>query len=130
MDLTRIDHVAITVTDLSRAAEWYEKVFRLEIVHKWKTTWMIGNDLIRLGLFLVSDGKPVPDLGKQIAIQHFAFHIDAVGFIGIQSFLKELGIEYEGPEDSGIAYSIFVNDPDGHQVEVTTYYGAGKSTSS
>lgn len=122
MNLSRIDHVAITVKELRRSADWYEKVLGLGMVNKWKTTWMVGNDLMRMGLFLASDGERVAGLEKKIAIQHFAFRTDALGFIAAQAQLKELEIEYEGPEDSGIAYSIFVYDPDGHQVEITTYY--------
>ena len=38
-----------------------------------------------------------------------------------QAELKELGISFDPPEDTGIAFSIFVLDPDGHQIELTTY---------
>jgi catechol-2,3-dioxygenase len=33
--------------------------------------------------------------------------------------LKRFG----SPEDTGIAFSIFFKDPDGIEVEITTYYG-------
>ena len=34
---------------------------------------------------------------------------------------QELQIPYEGPEDNGIATSLFLVDPDGHQLELTAY---------
>jgi hypothetical protein len=38
--------------------------------------------------------------------------------------LKELagkGVQVDGPEDTGIAYSAFLNDADGNLLEFTTY---------
>jgi len=32
------------------------------------------------------------------------------------------GITIDGPDDTGIAYSAFFNDPDGHLLELTTYH--------
>jgi len=60
------------------------------------------------------------------AFQHLAFHLPADGFIEAQIELANLGIEIDGPEDTGVAYSLFLNDPDGHLLELTTYYGTRK----
>jgi len=93
-----------------------------EIIHKWTTTWMVGKGSMRLGLFQRPTASPVDDLDNKIAITHVAFLTDAEGFERVQEKLKELGISFEGPDDSGIAYSIFFKDPDGHELEITTYH--------
>src|SRR5438093_1505595 len=117
MNLSRLDHVAVTVKDLSTSFSWYEKVFGFSLFHKWTTTWMVIYRDIRLGLFQRPAAPRIDDLDNKIAIQHFAFLTDPEGFDRAQELLRSLGVPFEGPEDSGIAKSIFVLDPDGHQVE-------------
>ncbi len=124
MDITIIDHVAINITDLNRSADWYARVMGYEIIHKWTTTWMVGKGSMRLGLFQRPTATPVDDLDNKIAITHVAFLTDAEGFERVQEKLKELGVPFEGPDDSGIAYSIFFKDPDGHELDITTYHSA------
>ncbi len=121
MSLQRIDHIGLNVRDLSISFRFYQSVFGFDIVHKWKTTWMIGKDTIRLGLFQRRAAVPVCNIDDAIAITHVAFRTDAAEFASAQELLNKLGIAFDAPEDTGIAYSIFVLDPDGHQVEITTY---------
>lgn len=115
MNMNHIDHCALTVTNLKNSFTWFKKVFGLEIIHKWKTTWMIGKGEIKLGLFQRPDGKPVEDLDSRIGFQHVAFLTDCKGFIDMQIQLQTQNVEFEGPEDTGIAYSICMKDPDGNQ---------------
>jgi catechol 2,3-dioxygenase-like lactoylglutathione lyase family enzyme len=121
MALERIDHVGINVRDLSTSLAFYRKAFDFDVVHKWTTTWMIGKDQIRLGLFQRPDAKPVCNVEQTLGIAHFALRTDAAGFEAIQKSLQAAGIAFDAPEDTGIAYSIFVFDPDGNEIEVTTY---------
>jgi len=121
MSLQRIDHIGLNVRDLAISFRYYHTVFGFDIVHKWKSTWMIGKDKIRLGLFQRKDAVPVPNIDDAVAITHVAFRTDEAGFAAAQEQLKKLGITFDAPEDTGIAYSIFMLDPDGHQVEITTY---------
>jgi catechol 2,3-dioxygenase-like lactoylglutathione lyase family enzyme len=122
MKINEIDHCALTVINLERSFDWFKDLFDLEIIHKWQTTWMIGKGEIKLGLFQRPDGKPIEELDSKIGFQHVAFLTDCKGFIDIQVQLQTQGVEFEGPEDTGIAYSIFIKDPDGNQFEITTYY--------
>jgi len=122
VDLQFIDHAGLNVTDLIRSAEWYGRVFGFEIVHQWKTTWMVGRGNMRLGLFLRPTATAIDDLDHKIAITHLAFRTDAEAFAKAQQELTTLGVAFDTPEDTGIAYSIFFADPDGHQLEITTYH--------
>lgn len=121
------DHFAIHVTDLARSAAWYEKIFEWSLLHKWNTTWMVGRGGMKVGLFLRPDATAVPDLQKALVIQHIALAIDGDKFDEMCTTLTGMGVPFAGPEDSGIAYSIFLEDPDGHSVEVTTYHPATSS---
>jgi catechol 2,3-dioxygenase-like lactoylglutathione lyase family enzyme len=124
-NLQPIDHVGLNVRDLSTSAAFYNRVFGFNIVHKWTTTWMVGNDMIRLGLFQRPTASPICNIDNAIAITHVAFRTDAAGFIAAQNMLRKLGIAFDPPEDTGIAHSVFILDPDGHQIEITTYDRAG-----
>ena len=123
MKLLRIDHTAINVKSLQNTFDWYNKVFGFEIIHKWTHTWMIGDQQIKIGVFERPEASVISDIGENIiAIQHFAFLTDKDGFEKAVEDLDRLGIPHEPVEDSGIAFSVFVIDPDGHLVEITYYY--------
>jgi catechol 2,3-dioxygenase-like lactoylglutathione lyase family enzyme len=121
-ELVGLDHYAINVTDLRRSADWYHRILGFHVLHKWKTTWMVGHGNIKVGLFLRPDAKPVPDVNDEIIIQHVAFLVDGDKFQAVQEELSSRGPEIQGPEDTGIAYSCFFTDPDGHLLEITTYH--------
>jgi catechol 2,3-dioxygenase-like lactoylglutathione lyase family enzyme len=121
MNLERIDHIGLNVRDLVTSAEFYRKALGFGIVHKWTTTWMIGTENMRMGLFQRPHSGSLCDIDNRIAITHIAFRTDAHGFSAAQDHLRKLGIAFDPPEDTGIAWSIFILDPDGHQVEITTY---------
>jgi catechol 2,3-dioxygenase-like lactoylglutathione lyase family enzyme len=122
VDITIIDHVGLNIKDLNRSAEWYSRVLGFEIIHKWTTTWLVGKGQMRIGLFQRPGATPVEDLDNRIAISHLAFLTDAAGFKRIQEKLTQLVVPFDPPDDSGIALSIFFRDPDGHELEVTTYH--------
>jgi len=128
MQLDFIDHYAVSVKNLQASFDWYQKVFGFEMFHQWKTTWLIQLGSMKIGLFERPKAATIDDLDNKIAFQHVAFHVSAEEFIAAQIQLASLNVEIDGPEDTGVAYSIFVSDPDGHLLELTTYYGAANVT--
>ena len=52
--------------------------------------------------------------------RHFAIRLDRAGFDAVRAALRERGIAAE-LWDHTICHSLYVRDPDGHQVELTTY---------
>jgi catechol-2,3-dioxygenase len=51
---------------------------------------------------------------------HLAFRADRRNFLAAQEELKRRGISFEF-QDHDISHSIYFNDPDGHELEITTY---------
>jgi catechol 2,3-dioxygenase-like lactoylglutathione lyase family enzyme len=128
-ELIGLDHFAINVRDLQTSADWYNRILGFQILHKWATTWMVGRDNIKVGLFLRPDAKPLTDIDSQLIIQHVAFLVDGDKFSAALNEIKNKGVTIvEGPEDTGIAYSFFFKDPDGNLLEITTYHPAGPVT--
>jgi catechol 2,3-dioxygenase-like lactoylglutathione lyase family enzyme len=122
-DLNGIDHIAVNVTDLEISTKWYADVFGFRVLHRWTTTVMVGRGNMKIGLFQRPKAGMVDDIDNKLAFTHAAFLVDGDKFDNTLAQVKSMGIAVDGPEDSGIALSFFFRDPDGHQMEVTTYYG-------
>jgi catechol 2,3-dioxygenase-like lactoylglutathione lyase family enzyme len=54
------------------------------------------------------------------ALRHVAFRVDRASFEEARAELQRAGLDVHF-EDHGIARSIYVRDPDGHVIELTTY---------
>ena len=120
--ISSFHHVAMTVRDGAKSAQWYHQVFGFQLVQKFTKTWLVGKGSCNLGLVELPDGHPVENLDTRIAIQHIAFHVEPDDFASAVEALKELEIPFEGPDDSGVAGpSVFFHDPDGHELEITAY---------
>jgi catechol 2,3-dioxygenase-like lactoylglutathione lyase family enzyme len=121
MNLALIDHIGLNVRNLFTSFAFYQRVFGFTVFHRWKTTWMIQKGELKIGLFQRPAATPVCDLDQCIAISHFAFRTDRAGFDSAQAELTKLGVPFTPPEDTGVALAIFFLDPDGHQIEITTF---------
>jgi predicted lactoylglutathione lyase len=62
-----------------------------------------------------------PALNANLVIRKIAFAIDADKFPEAIAELKGNGADLRATEDTGIAYSVFFHDPDGHLLEITTF---------
>ena len=124
MKLEHIDHVAITVSDLGRSLAWYRDVLGLERRHEedWgdvPTMMCAGETCVALFPSDVPEPQPV-DVRMTVSMRHFAFRVDRANFDAAQAQFRDLGIEFESA-DHGIAQSVYISDPDGHRIEITTY---------
>lgn len=124
MKLQHIDHVAITVADLARSLAWYRDVLGLERRHEeaWgDVPTMVCAGETCVALFPSDEPDPEPvDVRATVSMRHIAFRVDGVNFEAAQRRFREHGIDFE-PADHGIAQSVYISDPDGHRIEITTY---------
>lgn len=124
MQLEGIDHVALGVRDIERSVKWYTEVLGFERIHEgmWNgVPTFIGRGNTGIALFpATSSVKSTPSTGRDIRMLHLAFRTDRDGFLAAQSELENHGIKFEF-QDHEISHSIYFRDPDGHQLEITTY---------
>ena len=124
MQLEGIDHVALAVSDVARAAQWYIDVLGFE--YRYKDVWdgvptFIGKGTTAIALFPPrSSARSSSTSQTAIRMLHLAFRADRKNFLAAQEELKRRGIEFEF-QDHEISHSIYFRDPDGHQLEITTY---------
>ena len=124
MQLEGIDHVALAVRDIERSANWYIEVLGFERWYDgmWKgIPAFIGKGNTAIALFPRRNGHSTsPARSSGIRILHLAFRANRENFLGAQQELKKRGIKFEF-QDHEISHSIYFRDPDGHELEITTY---------
>jgi catechol 2,3-dioxygenase-like lactoylglutathione lyase family enzyme len=119
-----IDHVALAVRDVHRSAAWYQDVLGLERLYQ--EAWgdfpaVVGTGGTSIALFPVQGAQPKQRPGRDtLAMRHLAFRVDAENFAVARQVLEARGIAVTF-QDHGIAHSIYFHDPDGHELEITTY---------
>jgi catechol-2,3-dioxygenase len=125
MHIGDIDHVAVSVSDLDTSIERYQRVLGLE--RRYKDAWegppvMLCAEKTCLALFQTQSQVPVSIKNHQSSplIWHIAFKVDRQTFEEAKRKFNELGIDYR-VADHGICQSIYIFDPDGHQIELAAY---------
>ncbi len=124
MQIEGIDHVALTVSNIARSIVWYQWVLGLERRHAqaWgdrPAVLCAGTSCLALFAADTEQPHPTPD-HNTIGLRHVAFRVDRMNFAQARRELSERGIDFTF-EDHTISHSIYILDPDGHRIEITTY---------
>jgi catechol 2,3-dioxygenase-like lactoylglutathione lyase family enzyme len=127
VDLDGLDHVGLAVSDIGRSVRWYGEVLGLKRMHQ--EAW--GD----YPAVLVANGTGValfPARGERIqpgtldSLPHVGFRASRSGFEKAKAELRAAETEFR-ESDHRIAWSIYLLDPDGHLIEITTYEPAPAS---
>ena len=133
--LQGLDHIALAVREVERSAQWYIDVLGFERLHDgmWDgIPVFVGKGDAAIALFPIraneraSSTKAAAAAGSTSSSRddahmlHFALRANRENFLAAQHELKRRGIKFEF-QDHEISHSIYFRDPDGHQIEITTY---------
>ena len=102
-----ISHVSLSVSDLQRSTEFYQKVFGLAVLSQDKP-----NEIVRLGLTrtLVSLRRASP----KAVVDHFAIGVEKFNRESVTKDLADRGVTPEQNVEAGF----HVQDPDGYPVQI------------
>jgi|GEM_PF-140958 len=120
LQLRFLDHVAIRVKDLDASCQWYQDVLGLSAhqMPEWgpfPIFLLVG----QTGVALFPKSHQPPETSPLPMVDHFAFNVDGENFNKAQHRFKELGIPFQ-IQDHHYFHSVYIQDPDGHTVELTT----------
>ena len=120
MELEGLDHVGFRTSRRGRSVRWYQEVLGLRRAHQ--EVWgdfpaVLEANGSGVALFPNEDGKPLP---VDDPMRHVGFRTSRRGLEQAKAELAANGVEYE-EGDYGVAWSVYLPDPDGYQVEITTY---------
>ena len=102
-----ISHVSLSVSDLQRSTQFYQKVFGLAVLSQDKP-----NEIVRLGLTrtLVSLRQASP----KAVVDHFAIGVEKFNRESVTKDLADRGVTPEQNVEAGF----HVQDPDGFPVQI------------
>lgn len=121
-ELEGLDHVALGVRDVERAADWYVEVLGFE--RRYQGMWngvpvFVVRDKTAIALFPAATDQANPSRPRN-GMLHLALRADRKNFLVAQRDLTSRGIAFHF-QDHEISHSIYFRDPDGIELEITTY---------
>jgi catechol 2,3-dioxygenase-like lactoylglutathione lyase family enzyme len=121
-----IDHAAISVRDLEKSREWYERVLGLKVSprehQKPGTEYFLDCGPSLIGLI---QGDPngekhlLQDSG--LGGNHVSFRVDTKDFDKAVETLKTLGVTITFTKKRERSHSVYFLDPDGNKLEITAW---------
>ena len=113
-----LDHVGFGVSDQAASIAWYGELLGLEQVHEaeWGSVpaMLLGPDTNSgVALFQATDHF-------RVGFHHLAFRVTGEAFAAARARFEAEGRPYDF-HDHVAALSLYVKDPDGITVELTTY---------
>jgi len=120
VQLQRLDHVSLNVTDRARSIAWYRDVLGLPQLNQPTDDdepVFLGQPGLQFGLFQ-AQRESAARKPESSGLRHVAIVVDDLD--AAQERLRSHGVEFRY-EDHGNALSVYFSDPDGHVLELTTY---------
>ena len=120
--ITHIDHIVLTVRDIDRAAAFYGRVLKMEVVTfgAGRRALRFGNQKINLQT-LGQETRNYAGIGSgdlclvtEMKTDDLLAHLAAEGVAVVEGPVEKSGA-------LGPIVSVYFNDPDGNLVEVSTY---------
>ncbi len=120
MNVTRLDHFGIEVTDLKRAESFYTTVLGLKVRARRGHQVLIDCHNSTLALFEKQKMTPMGggDLKDPFGKGHWAFEVTAEELLSTVEEFKSTGTPFNGPVNWGDHDCLYFLDPDGNLLEI------------
>jgi catechol-2,3-dioxygenase len=119
----RLDHVSLNVGNRARSIAWYRDVLGLApgsvpLQDDWPV--FMGEFGACIGLFQASSAVGGARAYESVGLRHVAFMVGKTELERARLHFAESGVEFRF-EDHGDSHSVYLTDPDGNVIELTTY---------
>jgi len=122
VELRRLDHVSLNVSDRPRSIAWYREILGLEQRGTpRRDDWPVFMGDFGACVALFQAHVESPDRAPEsTGLRHVAFMVGREDLAVAQERLRQRGVEFRF-EDHGNAHSLYFPDPDGNVIELTSY---------
>ncbi len=126
LDINSVDHLNMWVNDIEESVKFYKKVFNFKEFESGlgsnKQPYKIIGIPGKMFLCLYQKRDLVVDKNS---LNHFGIHINNLE--SSLALLKQSNIEvlYDDIVDYGQSKSIYIKDPSGHEIELSSKFGGG-----
>ena len=122
MKIDRIDHLNITVADIDRSVEFYQRVLgmKTERMGEGRAALLFGQQKIHLD----QAGGKMAMAGDKRMPAHICFITDTpIDQVKAQLEASGVAIRMQGPRAgaTGTIQSLYIDDPDANSIEIATY---------
>jgi methylmalonyl-CoA/ethylmalonyl-CoA epimerase len=117
--MAKLRHIAVTVSDLKKAAAFYEKTFELEVHSANDVAVSMSDGVFNLTLLkFPTDEMAGDERGKDfIGVHHFGFVVDDIEATGKE--IEKNGGRYHPIDTNQMATETKYRDPDGIVFDIT-----------
>jgi catechol 2,3-dioxygenase len=115
----RISSVALDVADVSRSADFYERVLGLALIERDEHRAALGPDPDSPSLVLGEIASPSPLPPGATGLYHVAWlHPTRAALAETVRRIASGGWRFEGAADHGVSEALYLSDPDGLGIEI------------
>ncbi len=115
----RFGSVTLAVSDLSRSADFYERVLGLPLISRAQDSALLGFDPERPLLTLSQLTNPTPAPPGSTGLFHVAWlHPTRAGLADTVRRVLAGGHRFDGAADHGVSEALYLSDPDGLGIEI------------
>ncbi|MDP9315577.1 MAG: VOC family protein [Chloroflexota bacterium] len=124
-----VHHLRLTVTDVTRAREFYTSVLGFQEIAPLPSGVLLGNGTVLLGLGPAPEQPITNDRfdENRVGLDHLSFTVNSRDELdAAERLLNQRGIPNGGVKDLGQAFGLYIlafRDPDNIQLELTALYG-------
>jgi len=118
-----LDHINLEVNNLAESVTFYKDLFGFEVRKDQpeENSKIIGNDAVKLCLYETAGFERYEKKGYH----HFGIHIANFDDIIEKCEEMNLKIYYGGPLEWENSTSIYIQDPNGYEIELSKSFGGG-----
>jgi len=120
IEIERVDFIAVPVTDVERAKQFYGETLGLEHEADWRD---MGAEF-RAGQVTVAVFAP-EKIGREFRSSSTAIALRVPDVAAARAALEAKGVEFDGDEDvmdTGVCHMAFFSDPDGNPLTLHHRY--------